>query len=550
MVVDRHRVRAAPRVPATASGSTLRDLWLDHRQRLRVNRRPRDHLPLPHRLHHRGVPRASPSASSSARPSSTGRIVDNLERPDRRRRGRTSTTGSNENERARRPARPPRATTSDSAPTFAVDGPARPTMPRRGRSRVRGVDDDAGRGRRRARPRRPGARVPGILWVEPQLGARRRGRPSELGRGARHVVGEPDVVRLACAGSTSSRRCSSSGARPTTAATDGPGTSRPPAGGDAGARALASTAGSSASSRSATAPRSTARARARRRARRRRCSWPTDRRCSRCWRAARRRCARRWARHRGRRGRRRAATTRTRRPSGASGAGAGPATSDRRQLSTVDDLDLRRRAGSPPCWRSPTCGSRRRRALRATATVPTPSCPTWTPLPRRDHGRQPSRRRPAPRPRAWGRGRRRRRGRSARVRVLVIAAVLGTTYLGEHLPVVEQRLERAVRAARRRGAVGRAGADVRRPARPRRRSATPSEVAGGVLGIAAARARRSSRSSASCWRPQIARAARPSSVDDPAIAAGAAGARRRSCCASSCPQVVLYAHRRGRHRAC
>ena len=73
----------------------------------------------------------------------------------------------------------------------------------------------------------------------------------------------------------------------------------------------------------------------------------------------------------------------------------------------------------------------------------------------------------------------------------------------QHLPGVQQRLERAVRAARRRRAVGRARPDLRRPARPRRRPAGR----GGGRRRAVDRAGRASawcRCSASSFAPQLA----------------------------------------------
>ena len=54
------------------------------------------------------------------------------------------------------------------------------------------------------------------------------------------------------------------------------------------------------------------------------------------------------------------------------------------------------------------------------------------------------------------------------VRVLVVAAVLGHHVAGQRLPVRQLGVERAVRAAGGRRAVGGAGPDVRAPARPRR----------------------------------------------------------------------------------
>ena len=181
----------------------------------------------------------------------------------------------------------------------------------------------------------------------------------------------------------------------------------------------------------------------------------------------------------------------------------------------VDDADLERGSGGRRCWRStprPTARSAslrlrrrgRRRAARVDAAVTAAPEGAATSLTRSVAGMGAA----AAVSRAFGGaadGRDRGRARHDLPR--------------QHLPGLQQRLQRALRAARRRRAVRGARADLRRPLRPRRRAAGPRRwpaaccrsrsVGLGVVSVA--RHRRS--------RPQLAPRPHRPGVDDPAIAA-------------------------------
>ena len=132
------------------------------------------------------------------------------------------------------------------------------------------------------------------------------------------------------------------------------------------------------------------------------------------------------------------------------------------------------------------------------------------------------------------------------LRMVVIAAVLGTTYLGNTFQAVQQRLQRALRAARRGRAVRRARADLRRPASTAATSGAPRRSPAACCRSRWSGSGRGLARSASLLAPQLA-ALLTTGVDDPAIAAAAGGAGHLPAPVLHPPGAALRAGRGG-HR--